>query len=210
VNNRITVILFIVLLVGIGGLAYLYIEKPFQKDPLWDGKPKVVYGGSTPDLWFLKGHDKGPVDYAYQKVTSRLVEVLEDHSSKTIDENYCIRYVNPYNNTIVIVSKSLDDEVKQAFLDVMKPPEKVTVLFRESIASYIEIRQWMDLIIEESDTLRDKGVMIWALSVDVNGTLKLGVQDLDKEKVRILLDVMEGKVPPGILVIEEHGPIVLH
>jgi hypothetical protein len=210
VNNRITVILFIVLLVGIGGLAYLYIAKPFQKDPLWDGKPKVVYGGDTPSLWWYKGHRNGPRDDAWMNSTDRLSEVLMAHSSEIIDENYCVSYVNAVNNTIFIVSKSLDAEVKQAFLDVIQPPEKVTVLFRESIASYIEIRQWMDLIIEESDTLRDKGVMIWALSVDVNGTLKLGVQDLDKEKVRILLDVMEGKVPPGILVIEEHGPIVLH
>jgi len=46
--------------------------------------------------------------------------------------------------------------------------------------------------------------------VDVNGTLKLGVQDLDKEKVRIILDVLEGKVPPGILVIEEGVPPKLH
>lgn len=207
-NNRTTVLLIIALLVGIGGLAYVYIAKPFHKDPLWDGKPKVVYG-ETPSLWWYRGHEKGPRDDAWSDPAYRLSEVLMAHSSEIIEENYCISYVNAVNNTIFIVSKSLDDEVKQAFLDVIQPPEVVTVLFRESMASYIEIKQWMDLIIEESATLKDKGVMIWTLSVDVNGTLKLGVQDLDKEKVRIILDVMEGKVPPGILVIENKRPIVV-
>ena len=209
-NNRTTVILIIALLVGIGGLAYVYIAKPFQKDPLWDGKPKVVYGGETPSLWWYRGHRKGPRDDAWREPAERLNEVIIAHSSEIIDENYCISYVNAINNTIFIVSKSLDDEVKQVFLDVIQPPEEVTVLFRKSMVSYIEIMQWMDLIHEELHNLKDKGVMISAVGVDVNGTLKLGVQDLDKEKVRIILSVLEGKLPPGILVIEEQAIAKLH
>jgi hypothetical protein len=209
VNNRTTVILIIALLVGIGGLAYVYIAKPFQKDPLWDGNPKVVYG-ETPSLWWYRGHRKGPRDDAWSDSRDRLAEVLMAHSSEIIDENYCISYVNAVNNTFFIVSKSLDDEVKQAFLDILQPPENVKVLFRKGAASYIELMQWMDLIHEELYNLKDKGVLIVTVGVDANGTLTLGVQDLDKEKVRIILDVLEGKVPPGILVIEEGVPPKLH
>ena len=209
-NNRTTVVLIIALLVGIGGLAYIYIVKPFQKDPLWDGKPKVVYdfqSRSWVDRWIVK---EGPQDDAWRKSADRLNEVLKAHSSEIIDENYCILYVNAYNNTIFIVSKSLDDEVEQAFLDVMKPPEEVTVLFRKGPASFIELDEWEDLIIEELDTLRERGVLVISLSKTVNGTLKLTVEDLEKEKVRIILDALEGKVPPGILVIFKGSKPVLH
>ena len=201
VNNRTSVTLLIALLVGMGGIAYLYIEKPFNKDPLWDGKPKVVYdfqSYSWIDRWIVK---EGPHDDAWRGSADRLNEVLKAHSSEIIDYNFCIKYVNDYNNTIFIVSKSLDDEVKQAFLDVMKPPEKVMVLFRKGPASFIELDEWENLIFEELDTLREKGAFVLSLSKTVNGTLKLTVEDLDKQKVKIILDVLNGKVPPGILVI---------
>lgn len=209
-NNKTTVILIIAILLGIGGVAYLYIAKPFQKDPLWDGKPKIVYDYHSRnwiDRWLVK---EGPRDDAYRKTTERLHEVLQTHSSEIIDENYCIHYVNAWNNTIFVVSKSLDDDLKQAFLDVMKPPEEVTVLFRKSPASFIELDDWEDLIIEELDTLRERGVLVISLGKTVNGTLKLTVEDLDKEKVRIILDVINGKVPPGILVIFKVSKPVLH
>lgn len=91
----------------------------------------------------------------------------------------------------------------------MKPPGEVTVLFRKSPASFIELDDWEDLIIEELDTLRERGVLVISLGKTVNGTLKLTVEDIDKEKVGIILDVINGKVPPGILVIFKGSKPVL-
>lgn len=53
------------------------------------------------------------------------------------------------------------------------------------------------------------GVQTMSISITENATLGIGLLELTSEKVELLLDTLKGKVPPGILVLYEHGPIFL-
>jgi len=172
-----------------------------NKEDLWHQEPKVLLNGGPPELWWYRGIKKDKIYGSYHDSTDALVDALKANVSDVLTNNYIIDYVNAYNNTVFVVVKSLDPEVKQAFLDVMKPKPGVTIIFRKGPVSFIEINKWFKVIRSELENLREKGVLVISYKLSVNGTIQIGINDIDSEKVEIILDVLDGRVPPGILVL---------
>ncbi len=207
-NNRIKIIIIAVITCSIFLSTQIYMkifdseEKvDASQEDLWSKEPKVVLRYIRLLNWWLKGHDRGMSNGTWEKSTQALNDVIYSNSSEIVADNFCILFVNDYNNTICVVLKSLDPEIKQEFLDIMAPKPGVTVIFKKGPATWWELEKWEKAICSELYVLRDRGVLITAVGKTTNATMMMEIKDIDMEKVGIVLEVLEEKVPPGILVL---------
>ena len=126
------------------------------------------------------------------------------------NETIVFAILNAYNNTIWVVVKSLEPEVLDAFLEVMDPPLGVSVRFLKGPASWREVEGWMSIISDELYTFQACGVQVISLSRTENATIRIGIEDITLEKVQIVLEILEGRVPPGILVFTKEDMPEIH
>ncbi|HUV55236.1 MAG TPA: hypothetical protein VMW03_08540 [Candidatus Krumholzibacteriaceae bacterium] len=67
-------------------------------------------------------------------------------------------------------------------------------------------RRLMDILVGE---LPAKGVRWTCFSHYYDGRFLVGFEELDEEKMVVIRETIEGRVPSGMLVVFETGPIVL-
>lgn len=183
-------------------LSVFLLPRLFQVvDPFWYGEPRVLpyYPFSA---WWIKGYDKGTPNYLYEKTADALANAYEN-GSLMVRSHYGNMFVNPYNNTIFVVLKDRNEEVKNEFLRIMNPPGGVTVVFREGPALYSDLQKWVEIISKNSDSLKEKGVIIDGYGITENATIAIGIHDMSSEKINVLKDFLRGKVPLVILVFYE-------
>ena len=193
-NQKITFLLVFGIIIVLTASYYLRSRKS-----LWNRAPKISLNYDRSGVWWFKGYRSGSVNYSYQLVTERLNDDRYSNISQVITDNFCQLYVNPFNNTVFVVVKSLEPKVLDFFLDVMNPPRYVDVIFRKGEATWWELESWEALIGSELNNIWDLGVRVTSLGKTENATIGITILDIDHDKVEIVLDVLKGKVPPGIL-----------
>jgi hypothetical protein len=168
---------------------------------LWEIEPKILLDKHTPDAWWLEGHMDGEPTPDVLSPSIRLRRAL-DRNESIVVENFGQMYVNDYNNTVFVVTKSLDTNVTDAFLDIMNPGPSVSVIFRQGYASWVELEEWEEAIRSEFENIRASGVDVCCFGKSENATLRIGIINISMDDVEIILELLDGKVPPGVLVFE--------
>jgi Bacterial Ig-like domain len=168
---------------------------------LWDTEPKILLDKPAPSAWWLEGYMDGEPTLDVLDPSIRLRRAL-DRNESVVVENYCQVYVNDYNNTIFVVSKSLDVNVTDAFLDIMKPGPEVSVKFRRGYASWVELEAWEAAIWGEIENIEASGVELCCFGKSENATLRIGIINITMDDVQVILTILEGKVPPGVIIFE--------
>jgi hypothetical protein len=161
-------------------------------------------------VWWLKDQDKSFKDGMWEIPYNRLIKIIEAQENEIMNDNYCISYVNSYNNTIFVVVKSLKKEVTDTFLSEMNPEKKVKIIFREGMASHQELKNWSKIIEKKAQTLKEKGVVVNWIGINENSTISVGLESIDEEKINLLLNELETSVPKGLLTIYPIGKITLY
>lgn len=175
-------------------------------DPLWQGEPKVL-SEMPMRFWWTEGYEEGPSNYLYKKATRSLRAAYGNGSSVVIN-NLGQIFVNSHNNTVFVVLKDGNDDVKKAFLEIMNPPEGVTVIFREGPARMKDLEAWADEVGNQMDLLRSRGVDLTAIFISENATILLGINEIVPETIDTLKEVLRDRVPPGILLLFQAGPAI--
>jgi hypothetical protein len=168
---------------------------------LWEMEPKILLDEPSPPLWWFRGSEKTASNQTYQGATDRLIDAF-NAGDEVIAENYCMVYVNSRNNTVFVVVKSLSPDILERFVDVMKPDPGVSILFRKGYASFAELEEWENIIRDEIEYIESRGVKMVSFGKSVNATITIQVVDITMEQVNHILEALEGKVPPGVLVFE--------
>jgi len=168
---------------------------------LWDMEPKILLDKPAPSAWWLEGYMVGEPTLDVLSPSIRLRRAL-DRNESIIVENFGQLYVNDYNNTIFIVTKSIDPNITKAFLDIMKPDPEVSVKFRRGYASWMELETWEAAIRGEIENMEASGVELCCFGKSENATLRIGVINITMDDVQVILSLLEGKVPPGVIVFE--------
>jgi hypothetical protein len=173
-------------------------------DQLLLTEPKILE--KDPGAWWIANQTKDIIpNYAYKQCTNALVSTYKANTSKIVDNNLCKIFVNGYNNTIFVVSKSLDEEVIKEYLNVMRPSEDITIKFIKGQFILKDLERWTRIISSHLKELQDKGVRIISVSITVNATILLGIEHLKENLIPTIEDVKSSlpEVPPGALVLIE-------
>jgi len=174
-----------------------------KQDPLWQKEPKVLWTKTPDNLWYLNGHRNGPNNKAWKTTADAIRNAYQSNKSETLTKNLGKIFVNPYNNTIFVLTKTVDKDIENDIQEVANSLPNVTVKIIQSPACLSDLEKWGEEIRLSLIPLQELGVDVTKAYITTNGTIALGVRDLTTNKIDILLKHLENKVPAGILVIYE-------
>jgi hypothetical protein len=103
------------------------------------------------------------------------------------------------NSTVLIGLVNNDTLIVNKYYSIMKPPPNLTLKFFQGTASMADLDVWTNIVFEKNDQLNDNNVTITFISGTVNGTLLLGVENLNQEKIIILQRIFRDDIPMGVL-----------
>ena len=178
-----------------------------EYEELWQSPPEVL-SKAKEACWWLDGYRQPKTSMGYQAAGEKLLEAYQE-GTPVVRNHLSQVYVNPYNNTVFIVVKDLDESVKEKFIDIMNPDKGVTIVFKEGVATLEDLERWVEIISSSTDSLKADGVEIKSIAVSESGKIKVGVKNLKENKVSTLLSLLELKVPKGALVLYPMGDIGL-
>ncbi|MCX6641906.1 MAG: hypothetical protein NTV15_00765 [Candidatus Bathyarchaeota archaeon] len=157
------------------------------------------------DSWWEKGYDTGIVDNKYKPVLNSIIDTDLQTKDNILKSCYSTIFVNPYNNTIFVVIKNLNDDNEKDILNAIKTTPDVNIKLRNGYATNEELQSWMDVLWDYKDILKANDVSISMYGVETDGKIHVGIQFLTKEKADTLKSIMAGKIPFGILCVYDAG-----
>jgi len=172
-----------------------------RQDLLWEKDPKILWTKTPDNLWYLKGHRTGPDNKAWKTTADAIRNTYLEKESETLTKNLGKIFVNPYNNTVFVLTKTIDEDTVNTIQEIAKPLPSVTIKLIKSPACLNELEEWGEEIRQSLLPLQEQGVEITKAYITTNGTIALGIRDLTTNKIGLLLKHLENKVPAGILVI---------
>lgn len=161
------------------------------------------------DSWWEKGYDTGIVDNKYKTILNSIIDTDLQKEDNILKSCYSTIFVNPYNNTIFVVIKNLNDNNEKDILNYIKTTPDVKIMLRNGYATNEELQSWMDVLWDYKDILKGNDVSIFMYGVETDGKIHVGIQDLTKEKADTLKSIIAGKIPFGILCLfDTKGAII--
>ena len=178
------------------------LEPEREYQVLWDGDIEVA------DPRFLSSDKNESLDMsAFQGLSSKLRTLV----AKGIPEvkNFYVHYSMDWQNgTANIVLTDTSENVTRFILDQFSPPVREKIRFLKSLAPRSQIREWRGTLMELClGRLKERGVKWTAMSTYYDGRIRLDVEEITPETIDIIKEVIEGRVPPGVIVIWESGPM---
>lgn len=206
IPKYITLILIIVLTTPI----FLPTITVQANDPsIWNAEPKICWTLTTPKAWWLEGFSQGEPLSDWIQAADNLNEARQARSDTIINNYLSSIYVNDKNNTIFVGLKGIDDGIVNHILNIMNLSKEVTVKFTKGMVSLVELEDWEIKISSKLELLDTKNVQVLSCSKTVNGTILLGVKDLNQNKIDTIKEMFYGEVPMGILEIYNETPAQL-
>ena len=104
-------------------------------------------------------------------------------------------------NTITVYLKEATETEKNDLENTYSIPD-VSIVYKSAKATKEELREWKSIIKEEKDELETRGVKISLIGILSDGYIYCLVEDLTEEKTGIIREVLQNKVPLGIVKIQ--------
>jgi hypothetical protein len=169
---------------------------------LWNGSVKVIYGELN-EGWWLKGYTALNWSNAWTATADALMFAVNNQGK--FKEVFCGIFGNSYNNTIFIVLTDNSEDIENEILKCLSPPPNTAVKFLKGFAPLYKLEEWLKLI--DTDEFVQNGLPWTGLSITENGTILITLEKVTTEYVGKISELLNGNVPPGILVIAEQ-PLV--
>lgn len=166
---------------------------------MYNASPKNV--SHSPTNWFLKGHEEGSSSDTWMSTYDHLNSIYESKASDLVNNYLSICYVNDKNNTLFVGLTDISKEVRNAFLQLINPPEGLTIKFTKSAASRADLEAWENILNSKIALLNSNNIKVVSSVKTVNGTISIGLENRSQIKINSLLKTLDRKVPPGILEI---------
>jgi len=198
-----SLLLLIIIIASVYGW---YPQRPDrQYRELWNGEPELM------DPRFYPSSKNESLDLSsYFAVTSKLKALLGRGEPAYLEEVYVHDYPDWHNGTAYIVLTDISLEMTQPILEEFSPHIQEDIRFLQGPAPLSLIEKWKDTLLELCNgPLKEKGVYWTSISTYYNGKILLGVEKIDSNTIDVVKEVVKGKVPPGIIVIRETGPVIL-
>lgn len=201
-----TIIIVILITIILSSAYYLQrLLAPKQEyAELRKGEPDITQKPRS-NLWFQKQED-GRIYAGPYGVSMSINYHLEDNETDIVDVIYVNMAVDLYNDSIYIAVSDTSPESLIEFKETITIPPTTSIHFILAPAPLAMLEEWLGIVKDSREELKDSGVNITKSSISINGTIQVGVQKITDERVSTLLEVLEGKVPPGILSIYNGTP----
>lgn len=195
------------LLISIISISPFFISRNRGFPELWDASIQIM--DSDWDKPWLKG--KGGRTYTgCISVSNKIYSRIRTNSSEFFTEIYVSHMPNKYENIVYLSLTDVSPETTGKVLDLLRPPRGTEIEFIEAPAPLYKVTKWRQELRSLWSLLWSRGVPLNLLSLSPNGTILLGLGEVTQEQIETLLLTIEGRVPPGILVVyEEEGLIEL-
>jgi hypothetical protein len=200
---------YIVVLVIVGfivGSAFIGLSKvrPDHEDyrELWEGEPDVKNCPLEPP-WF-SSEEAGAEHQECLEVAEMLKSLIESRKYETLNSVILPPVPDVQNNVVYLL---VSPDTASGIRELVDAQADVEICFIEAPAPREVLFEWAEYVYGGVEVLRDrKGVEIWSAGITLNGTIYVGMEEVNPRNVNVLLSYLEGFVPPGILVIRQDGP----
>lgn len=183
------------------GPNFVRVNRGFPE--LWEAEITVM----DPDWvhsWYLGGQN-GIAHYFSIGVSNKITSIIRSNASFLLAEIYVNHVPNKHINTVYVSLTDTSTETTQKVLALIDPHQSARIEFIEAPAPRYKVDEWRQSLRHLWDRLWYNGVPITSMSITPNGTILLGMANINQEKIDKLEHIIEGKIPPGILVIHEQG-----
>jgi hypothetical protein len=152
--------------------------------------------------------DASNVDYKYRSSADILQSTYYSKSSEIVNEYYSGISVNSYNNTIFVALTSTDLNIIKSVLEIMNPPEGVTVKFVNGYAKYSDLEEWINTINSHAKQLYEENVKLTSLSITARGKIRIGLEEINDKELNIIRAVLENIIPLHLIEVYAQGKIL--
>ena len=182
------------------------IEDRLKYPDLWNGEPEIA------DPHFLppKGNQSKYVNLgAYRAVASKLVAIIDREEYEILREALVYHYPDWNNGTAYVALYDTGPEITNTILGLFSPYVQEQIRFVRAPAPLNKIEEWREALWDCGDDLRERGIKLTYGDMYYNGKILVGIEEISPSTIPLFKEAIEGKVPPGVIVLEETGPIEL-
>lgn len=141
-------------------------------------------------------------------VSNKIYSRIRTNSSEFFSEIYVNHIPNKYENIVYLSLTDISPETTGKVLDLLNPPQGTYIEFIKAPAPLSKVEEWMQELEELWPFMWSRGVHLNSLNLAPNGTILLGLENVTQEQIDMLILTIEGRVPPGILVVHESEGLI--
>jgi DNA-binding transcriptional ArsR family regulator len=186
---------------------YLRIEDRLKYYELWNGEPEIA------DPYFLppKGEQAKRADLGvYVAVSSKLGAIINQPEYEMLKEVIVYHYPDWNNGTAYVALSDTSPEITNMILGLFSPYIQDKIRFVNAPAPLNKIEEWRKALWGCKDYLEERGIKPTYTTMYYNGKILLGIEEITTNTISFLKEAIKEKVPPGVIVLEETGPIELN
>jgi hypothetical protein len=116
-------------------------------------------------------------------------------------------YPDWYNGTAYVALSDTSPEITNMILGLFSPYIQDKIRFLNAPAPLNKIEEWREALRGCGDDLKERGIKLTYGTLYYNGKILLGIEEITTDTIFFLKEAIKEKVPPGVIVLEETGPI---
>lgn len=183
---------------------YRVIENRLKYYELWNGEPEIA----DPHFLHPKGNQSKHASLgAYHAVASKLVAIIDLEEYEILREALVYNYPDWKNGTAYVALYDAGPEITNMILDLFSPYVQEQIRFVKAPAPLYKIEEWREALYDCD--MKERGIKTTYGDTYYNGKILLGIEEITPSTIPLFKEAIEGKVPPGVIVLEETGPIEL-
>ena len=166
--------------------------------------------GETEVVDRMPWEDKDPgVSFnRYWGVASKLDSVMRTGDMPGLNEIFVTHHPDWHNGTAYVALTDAGVEATEPILALFSEGLRENIRFIHAPAPLYILNEWIRYLEEMVDELADGGVKLTSVSIYYDGRILVGVEEIDGDTVESFNEVL-WRVPPGVFVLHETGPIEL-
>ena len=147
---------------------------------------------------------------AYHAVASKLGAIIDREEYEILKEVLVYHYPDWNNGTAYVALFDTSQEITNMILDLFSPYIQEKIRFVNAPAPLNKIEEWGEALWSCRDDLKERGIKPTYKTMYYNGKILLGIEEITPNTIPLFKEAIEGKVPPGVIVLKETGPIEIH
>jgi len=180
------------------------IEDRLKYYELWNGEPEIA----DPYFLYPKGEQAKQANLgAYRAVAHKLGAIIDREEYEILKEVLVYHYPDWNNGTAYVALSDTSPEITNMILGLFSPYIQEKIRFVNAPAPFNKIEEWGEALWSCSDDLKERGIKPTYKTMYYNGKILLGIEEITPNTIPLFKEAIEEKVPPGVIVLEETGPI---
>ena len=180
------------------------VEDRLKYHEIWYGEPEIA----DPHFLHPKGNQSKYVNLgAYRAVASKLGAIVDLEEYEILREALVYNYPDWNNGTTYVALYDAGPEITNMILDLFSPYVQEQIRFVKAPAPLNKIEEWREALYDCD--LKERGIKTTCGDTYYNGKIILGIEEISPSTIPLFKEAIEGKVPPGVIVLEETGLIEL-